>query len=138
MSIFSRKPQTYLLRVFFPVKCKRWEDIITLRFTSRKENKRETRKRNPPLSPSRRDAREKREVKGACERLRDDDPYFCHLGFPSSLTRKSIRERERNHNHKPSRAKRSKAKKAKKRKTERERQKQNLIPCSRWKQRRRQ
>ena len=28
--------------------------------------------------------------------MRDDDPYFCHLGFPSSLTRKSIRERERN------------------------------------------
>ena len=60
VSIFPETP--HLLRVF-PVKCKRWEDIITLRFISRKENKRETRKRNPPLSPSRRDAREKR-VKG--------------------------------------------------------------------------
>ena len=52
-------------------------------------------RRNPPLSLSRRDAREKGEVKGVCERLRDDDPYFCHLGW-SSLTGKSIRARERN------------------------------------------
>ena len=81
VSIFFLKPQTYLLRVFFPVKVADGGRISS-HAASFREKRINEKRRNPPLSPSRRDAREKREVKGTCERSRDDDPYFCHLGFP--------------------------------------------------------
>ena len=92
VSIFFLKPQTYLLRVFFPVKVADGGRISS-RAASFREKRINEKRRNPPLSLSRRDAREKGEVKGTCERSRDDDPYFCHLGFP--CWEKSIRERER-------------------------------------------
>ena len=97
VSIFFLKPQTYLLRVFFPVKVADGGRISS-RAASFREKRINEKRRNPPLSPSRRDAREKGEVKGACERLRDDDPNFCHLGLEFSETGKSIRERERERN----------------------------------------
>ena len=92
VSIFFLKPQTYLLRVFFPVKVADGGRISS-RAASFREKRINEKRRNPPLSLSRRDAREKGEVKGTRERSRDDDPYFCHLGFP--CWEKSIRERER-------------------------------------------
>ena len=48
------------------------------------------------------------------------------------------REREKHRNHKPSQSEALRGKESKKRKTERERREQNLIPCSRWTQKRRQ
>ena len=114
VSIFFLKPQTYLLRVFFPVKVADGGRISS-HAASFREKRINEKRRNPPLSLSRRDAREKGEVKGTCERSRDDDPYFCHLGFP--CWEKSIRERERERNTATTnlrKAKRFKAKKAKK------------------------
>ena len=137
VSIFFLKPQTYLLRVFFPVKVADGGRISS-HAASFREKRINEKRRNPPLSLSRRDAREKGEVKGTRERSRDDDPYFCHLGFP--CWEKSIREseREKHRNHKPSQSKKIQGKESKKRKTERERREQNLLPCSRWAQKRRQ
>ena len=114
VSIFFLKPQTYLLRVFFPVKVADGGRISS-HAASFREKRINEKRRNPPLSLSRRDAREKGEVKGTCERSRDDDPYFCHLGFP--CWEKSIRARERERNTATTnlrKAKRFKAKKAKK------------------------
>ena len=82
VSIFFLKPQTYLLRVFFPVKVADGGRISSHAASFRREKRINEKRRNPPLSLSRRDAREKGEVKGTRERSRDDDPYFCHLGFP--------------------------------------------------------
>jgi hypothetical protein len=49
-----------------------------------------------------------------------------------------LREREKHRNHKPSQSEALRGKESGKRKTERERREQNLIPCSRWTQKRRQ
>ena len=111
---FFLKPQTYLLRVFFPVKVADGGRISS-HAASFREKRINEKRRNPPLSLSRRDAREIGEVKGTCERSRVDDPYFCHLGFP--CWEKSIRARERERNTATTnlrKAKRFKAKKAKK------------------------
>jgi hypothetical protein len=82
VSIFFLKPQTYLLRVFFLVKVADGGRISSHAASFRREKRINEKRRNPPLPLSRRDAREKGEVKGTRERSRDDDPYFCHLGFP--------------------------------------------------------
>ena len=122
VSIFFLKPQTYLLRVFFPVKVADGGRISS-HAASFREKRINEKRRNPPLSLSRRDAREKGEVKGACERSRDDDPYFCHLGF---CWEKSIRERERETPQPQTFAREAlQGKESKKRKTERERREQN-------------
>ena len=63
----------------------------------RREERINEKRRNPPLSLSRRDAREKGEVKGVCERSRDDDPYFCHLDWSSLTGKNQSREREKHH-----------------------------------------
>ena len=89
---FPETPNLSFARLL-PGKSGRRGGRISSHAASFREKRINEKRRNPPLSLSRRDAREKGEVKGTCERSRDDDPYFCHLGFP--CWEKSIRARER-------------------------------------------
>ena len=77
---FPETPNLSFARLL-PVKVADGGRISSHSASFRREERINEKRRNPPLSLSRRDAREKGEVKGVCERLRDDDPYFCHLGF---------------------------------------------------------
>jgi len=116
---------------------RRREDIITLRFISRGEKRREEEKKSSAVSIAKKRGVKGEEVKG-CERLRDDDPNFCHLGLEFSDGEKSIceREREKHNHHKPSN--RAQRKQRTQKGKQRENDRNRIAPCSRWKQKRRQ
>ena len=93
---FPETPNLSFARLL-PVKVADGGRISSHSASFRREERINEKRRNPPLSLSRRDAREKGEVKGVCERSRDDDPYFCHLDWSSLTGENQSREREKHH-----------------------------------------
>ena len=93
---FPETPNLSFARLL-PVKVADGGRISSHSASFRREERINEKRRNPPLSLSRRDAREKGEVKGVCERSRDDDPYFCHLDWSSLTGKNQSREREKHH-----------------------------------------